>query len=331
MKSLGIIISTPGRRSLYRTLHSIAYQQEDFVEDVLVVGDGFHAPTKEMIEVVADTTGLPVRYVATTRTRDWGHSQLNYALAEVRGDYVTYQDDDDIYLPRALYEMSSLAAALDSPRPLLGRVKTPKLGLLWQQPLETCLDGHCLVAPNDKQRLGRFGVDHSGDQRYIHTTLRNYDECAWTDRVWTLTRPEWKLWPTAHRFGTSWTFYFARDENGVAGYQVARCIMDLIEDKFSIVIEHQKAKFAEVYEIVQFMMWACQGKDAEVTTFNSLVEQALIGANFKEHSRQKDVVSYVHDWPPDWWQAIPKFNTLMDNEGNIIKDWRDEFPGKAVK
>ena len=105
MKTLGIVISTPGRRTLSRTLASILYQKAG-VEDVLVVGDGFDLATRDLVEFYADEPfRLPCRYVATAKTRDWGHSQVNYGLQHVRGDYVTNQDDDDIYLPRAIEEV----------------------------------------------------------------------------------------------------------------------------------------------------------------------------------------------------------------------------------
>ncbi len=125
--TIGIMIATPGRKSLYRTLHSILYQNAP-IEDVLVVGDGFHEPTAELVESVA-AMGLPCRYVATEKTRDWGHSQLNYALKHVRGTYISYQDDDDCYLPRALTEMAKLVSEFETPRVLIGRVKTPRFGL----------------------------------------------------------------------------------------------------------------------------------------------------------------------------------------------------------
>jgi len=328
VKTLGIVISTPGRRSLSRTLQSILYQRTG-VEDVLVVGDGYHAPTDELVQAFAEL-GLPVRYQATEKTRDWGHSQINYGLAHVRGDYVTYQDDDDIYMPRALEEMVRLVTSLDPPRPLLGRVKTPIHGLLWQRPGQAAvLDGHCLVAPNDKKRLGWMNSGYNGDQCLLHTTLRNYPELAWADRVWTLTRPKWQLYAIDYYPGPStlqWRFVrpdgLAWSDAGIATLVMKK--HDELDVYHARMISHAHLSTEEVAEVVQFAKWACQGNDCWFA-FDDPEDPdmlaALRGNGFKEHTNTE----YTLDWPPE---PAGEFDCLvLENGGEKVMDWRDEVWG----
>ena len=326
------MISTPGRRSLSRTLASILHQK-DGVEDVLVVGDGFHAATKELVEFYA-VLGLPCRYQATVKTRDWGHTQVNYGLRHVKGDYVTYQDDDDIYLPRAVEEMVRLVSDFTEPRPLLGRVKTPNFGLLWQRPnATTVLDGHCLVAPNDKRKLGWMAPVHSGDQCFLHTTLRNYPEWAWTDRIWTLTRPVWQMdtYECRRSEGTwEWTFYREGD-----GDPRVRLLLrkDSDKDRMFATIPHWRWGITrdELIQLVQFAFYACQGNDCWFQFDNAddaLLISALVESNFKEHTRTE----YTHDWPPDFWPAVPEFDHVVNPEtGERLNDYRDDvWGGRSV-
>jgi glycosyltransferase involved in cell wall biosynthesis len=335
MKSLGIIISTPGRRSLAKTLQSIFYQREP-VEDVLVVGDGFDAPTSELVSYFKDI-GLPARYVATTKTRDWGHSQINYGLQQVRGDYVTYQDDDDIYLPRALEEMARLAENLDSPRPILGRVKTPILGVLWQMPgIQACLDGHCLVAPNDKRRLGWMLPQYNGDQCLLHTTIRNYPECAWADRIWTLTRPKWTLMPWRQEHGPAegdrpewWSWDFYRDSDLVPCAK-----LEMWKDERHDLMHAKLLAWAanitedELGDVAQFVVYAGQGNDVSFTyTPGERISTVLPIWNYKEHSH----TDQTHSWPPDFWPPIPPFDRFLTEDGQELLDWRDDvWGGRAV-
>ena len=338
-KTLGIMISTPGRKSLWRTLHSIAYQGTA-VEDVLVVGDGFHRPTAELVEAAGPALKLPVRYVATEKTRDWGHSQLNYALQHVRGDYVSYQDDDDIYCPRALTEMTKLISEFRVPMPLIGRIKTPNLGLLWQKAsvTEAVLDGHCIVVPNDKRKLGWFGLGYSGDQAYIHHCLSQYKEWAWTDRVWTLTRPHWKLWPMWATEGSmSWACDLYRDQFGVPGDLIATVLLerDDTHDTFHATVNSQPyVTVTEYREIAEFLVYAGQSRDISIRygASEGALGLGFRSANFKEHLHTDDYTELTHDWPPDFWPALKPFNETFDpDSGQKNFDWRDAVWGRRRK
>lgn len=329
--SIGVIISTPGRVSLARTLASIHYQRW-WVEDVLVVGDGESKVARDIVEDY-ECMGLPARYVATRQTRDWGHSQLNYALKRVRGDYVVVQDDDDIFLPRAFDEMHALVDG----RPLIGRVKTPRHGLLWQRPNETTmLDGHCLVAPNDKARLGWFRGDYNGDQGYIHTTLRNYGSWAWCDRVWTLTRPTWKLWPEgACTVEGRWSVDLCRGPLGEDSLAVVSLepVPETDTMQASVGWITLDATDAEMLEIAEFIAYAAQGKDVriDIAPHETSFRVALETRGYKPHYETAERVEMTRDWPPMFYEPVPDFTCLLDSGGNKIDDWRDPvWGGHAV-
>lgn len=327
MRSLGIVISTPGRRSLARTLTSITYQK-DHVEDVLVVGDGHDAATAELCEWFAETRGLPVRYKATTRTRDWGHSQVNYGLQHVNGDYVTYQDDDDIYLPRALDEMAYLMDSMPVKQPLIGRVKTPAIGLLWQKPgPEAVLDGHCIVLPNDKKRLGWMAPVHHGDQGLLNTSLCHYKEWSWADRVWTLTRPHWKLtvWSQVN-VGNHWHWQFYRADM-VMPIATLTLEKDSVHDRmFGRIRRDEKVTREELVEICEFAVYACQGNDCWLQ-FDKADDVVLIGALREAKFEQHTPTEYTHDWPPNFWPPLGDFNQTFDQYGEHIADYRDDVWG----
>lgn len=335
--TIGIVISTPGRKSLWRTLMSIAYQSSS-VEDVLVVGDGFHKPTKDLIGSMQSLLPM-VRYVATQKTRDWGHSQVNYGLQNVRGDYVTYQDDDDCYVPRALDEMSRLCSEFDSPRPMIGRVKTPNFGLLWQiaDPTKAVLDGHCLVAPNDKKRIGWMRAEYNGDQGLIHTTLRNYRNVAWVDRVWTLTRPHWKLVPWWGTQGNcSWSCDLRRDDEALS--MAATILMEADRERdifYATVDTYRKVLSLEEYrEIAEFLVYAGQSRDIwiKVPSSDAAFLESLQDRGYHEHVVGDSYTELTHDWPPDFWPQRPPFTRILDTEGKPIPDWRDEiWGGRAVE
>lgn len=304
-ETLGIVISTPGRRSLYRTLQSIEYQKEN-VEDVLVVGDGYHKPTAEMVELM----GPPFRYIATQRTRDWGHTQVNYGLMHVKGTYVTVQDDDDIYAPRAIEEIIKIANAFGSPHPIIGRVKTPALGLLWNKVGEDAtLDGHCIVIPNNKKKMGYMTSEYSGDQTYIRTSLQPYDNITWLDRVLTITRPTWELFSrrvnTKLNWGYSYNFY--PDDNGIPGeVPVAKIHLSAFDDSYHCSIYAENLKPHQYQELVEFAIWASQGED---TTFafkplrdeHRPIIEALTDRGFKPYITKTEHTEYYHEWPPNWW------------------------------
>lgn len=310
---LGIVIGPRTRTRTFlavgQALASITYQMEG-VSDVLVVGDGFDSITRRVVAAYADNYGLPCRYVATERTNDGGAAQVNYGLQQVRGDFVLWIWDDMILAPRAVSEIQAVA----TDKPLLGRVKTAKYGLLWQRPdTTTYLHPSCLVTPIRQAKIGWMP-----EQCYLHKTLRRYDSWAWTNKVWAIEAPTWSILPLAqvqHREGWKWVF-----DNGAA-LQMSK---DPDSDRmFARVLGDDLAR-EQLIEIVQFAMFACQGNDCWFQHVETpLLRSALIECNFKEHT----LTEYTHDWAPDFWPPVEPFTELLDANGDHVPDYRDEWGG----
>ena len=335
--SIGVVIATPGRRSLLRTLHSIMYQGLEIGDDILIVGDGHHASTAALVAAI----GAPFRYIATKRTETWGHDQCNYGLKIVKGDVLILQDDDDVFAPRAFDEIRRMVTRFPNV-PIIGRVKTPNWGILWEKPgAEATLDGHCIVVPNVKEKLGFFTREYNGDQAWLRTSLEKYEEVYWADRVWTLTRPTWKLWP--HRFresmftrwnayaqhfvdehshrtvdcpelnatiGNWWWFY---EDN--AGPPIASVEMYQEDERMLASISFITGTEKYLPEIAEFVAWAGQGLDVWVYVLEDDIEviEALTSKGYKQHGHIGSRVEYIHDWPPRFFeQPKPKGLKIVD-------------------
>lgn len=297
--TLGIMISTHGDRRLARTLHSIATQKLIPGDDIVVVGDGPQPWAKKLVE----SFGPPFRYIYTKKTGDWGHTQMNAAIEHVRGDYITGQDHDDIYLPRA-FQCIREAAIISPNKPLLVRLKTPELGILWCELLKPPLDGHCLVIPNVKNKIGRFDGAYDGDQRYINGTLEAWGEAGWVDVVTTLTRPHWKLWAwPVYQWDDAWAWKFLDPtQEREVGYLTMK--REYPEEGGSKIIADWDPTYCEREawkEISEFMMWGAQDQlhfmphDEEQRKFLWQMQM--------RNEYDGSLVSY---WPPDYkaWEAV---------------------------
>lgn len=312
--TIGVVIATPGRRSLLRTINSIQYQGLVPGDDVLIVGDGFHQPTADLVAAV----GAPFRYVATEKTRDWGHSQQNYGLKQVGGDWLLLQDDDDVFLPRAFDEARNIISKMKEPKPLVGRVMTPYLGILWTAPGKEPLDGHCLVVPNDKSKVGYFGTEYAGDQVWLASNLSAYESYVWADRIWTLTRPTGKLWPRRQQCSGAEAWTFHRDDGGVWGEPLCHLVMTRGPED-----EHWSARFQaspearateeEVKEVVEFAAWAGQGSDVwfVADAKDSSLLYCLNQTGYQMHQVTESYAEFVFEWPPHKFE--PR-GPLLDKE-----------------
>lgn len=345
MTTIGVVIATRGRASILRTLQSISYQGLYKGDDILVVGDGLNAPTRDIVEVF----GPPFRYIATGQTGDWGHSQVNYGIKKVGGDVVVIQDDDDIFAPRAFEQIRWLYSEHPGV-PMIGRTKTPTLGLLWSEPgTKTLLDGHCLVAPNDKEKLGYFAADYSGDQCYIAKTVQHYAEINWVDRVWTLTRPTWKITPSrspapsayadafhdefVYRLPSvegretkglkdwSWVFY---TEDRVPPHPAAALRMFEDGDRLWATMAYCDNSVLE--DVVEFAAWAGQGRDVWFGTCADDPEliAVLVKKGFQDHMMGKKNADFVLSWPPKWF-PFHVLHEIRDENGVHLPDWRDQW------
>jgi glycosyltransferase involved in cell wall biosynthesis len=196
MVSLSIIIPTcDPARPLKRTLRSIASQALSERDEVLVVGDTTDGPLPQVEALVADF-GPCYRYLdAGSKEHTWGHAEINLGMIEARGDYLVYQDDDDVFVEGA-FDAIRRAAQEHPGHPLMFRFVTRFRTLLWatKEIKEDWVGGHSFVVPNVKARLAPWTSRYQGDFDHIRGTLNNWPggdgAVVWREEVVSFARPE---------------------------------------------------------------------------------------------------------------------------------------------
>ncbi|MDO6542488.1 glycosyltransferase family 2 protein [Photobacterium sanguinicancri] len=103
MIKLSVIIPTCNRQhSLRRSVNSVLDQNIDNLE-VIVVDDYKEDQTSDITNLFADISCVRV-------VKSWSHSPSgarNIGVSNAKGEYITFLDDDDIYLPGRLKNMLS--------------------------------------------------------------------------------------------------------------------------------------------------------------------------------------------------------------------------------
>jgi len=125
----------------------------------------------------------------------WGHCVVNNALTKATGDFIHLNDDDDVWTENAVSYMRRGHAAWPDKVMLFrfqsyyGRV------VYWTQVGRMERDwigGHCVVAPNDQSKLGRFTCAYNGDYDYIEQTVNNFggpERAIWVHDIVAIARP----------------------------------------------------------------------------------------------------------------------------------------------
>lgn len=191
--TLSLLIPTFGRDSLRRTIAS-ALPQLAPGDEIVVIGDTRLGPLPGTAAICA-AAGSRVRYLPHDGGRmSYGHDQLNHGMRHATGDYLAFNDDDDIWTPGALDALRRTAATHPGV-PLLfrfrsyhgGRVFWDTAGLI----AEGHIGGHCLVAPNDPAKLGKWTRRYQGDFDFVRDTLARYprESALWLDVVIAIARP----------------------------------------------------------------------------------------------------------------------------------------------
>jgi glycosyltransferase involved in cell wall biosynthesis len=195
MTTLSILIPTPGQgRPLSRCLDSIKPQLHPG-DEVLVIGDTHDGPLPEVEALVAEYGDL-FRYIGHDAGHHcFGHCQLNHGLEQAKGDYLTANDDDDIYTPDAFAAMRAVAERLPEPRPLLFRFQSHYGPVWWDEQVVEInrIGGHCAVFPNLPGRVGRYTCRYQGDFDFIRSTLDLWPggdlAAVWVNHIIAIARP----------------------------------------------------------------------------------------------------------------------------------------------
>lgn len=182
---LSIIVPTPDGGTLPLLAQSLNHQLRDG-DEVIVVGDAFSDKLTPAVKTWVEAVGW--RYLEyDAGYMGWGHPQINYGIEHARGDYLAFQDDDDVYAPDFILNYHRATRHLDPPRPLLFRFKARRYGNIpiWQRRgvLEVgTIGGHCIVTPNVPEKTGKWTDRYEGDYDFIAETLR----------LWEPLQPEWR-------------------------------------------------------------------------------------------------------------------------------------------
>ena len=170
--TLSIIVATAGRRTLMRTLASIAPQLQS--------GDELF--------VVCDDSG------------DLGDTPRNDAMPRARGSHLAFLDDDDVYLPDALEKMRRFAREHPG-RIGIFKMRHPVGTTHWREGrpvLEYAnVSTQTFLVPNVPGKLGRWeqrprpGGDgrYIGDFTFITKTVALQGEPIFVDEVTVEARP----------------------------------------------------------------------------------------------------------------------------------------------
>lgn len=195
--TISFLVPTAGRPEIECCLASIAPQLEPG-DEVLVIGDTTDGPLPDSQAIVA-SFGPQFQWLEYSgHEHTWGHAQLNYGIACAQADYLCFNDDDDVWTPDAAATIRTQAVA--HPEKLLlfrfwSRFNVPfwdQRGLL----APNHVGGHCLVCPNDKNRLGRWGHFYQGDWTFIETTVElngGASSVLWFEDVLAVARPSDEL------------------------------------------------------------------------------------------------------------------------------------------
>ena len=188
---ISVIIPTRGRETLARTLRSIRAQADRASVEILVVEDT-HSGVSPTARQTAEA--FEARYFTHDAGHHcWGHCQINAMLGQATGCYVAFQDDDDIYAGGAFEALRVAATLCESPVPMMFQFRTRWGEVLWAEPRAVVkrIGGHCIVAPNVPDKLGRWGCRYEGDYDFIDSTLQHYlpANVLWVPRIIAVARP----------------------------------------------------------------------------------------------------------------------------------------------
>lgn len=197
--TITVIIPTAGRETIARTIQSLHHQWEPG-DELLIAYDTHDArPTLGWFRMVRGA--VPCGVTLTVHEHDaghhcWGHCPLSSAQQIASGDWLTFNDDDDIYTPTALAAIRQATSEIAEPMPLLFRFLTHYGLVAWadQTLAQGTVGGHCLVVPNIPERLGVWTCRYEGDYDAIIDTLTRWRKAGvpnlgWCQQVIAIARP----------------------------------------------------------------------------------------------------------------------------------------------
>lgn len=191
---LTVVVPTIGRDTLPRMLQSVRDQAPASQVELLIVGDTYAGDfARSLAQVPALCAEYDARYLEHDAGAHMvGQAQRQYGMAQARGRWLMFSQDDNEYRPGALPTI--LAALRAGPRcPHLFRVMTRFGFIVWQQRGDYAvgmIDADCIAVPNAPARLGRWALEYAGDQAFIAETIDLWrGRVIWQDAVVVSSRP----------------------------------------------------------------------------------------------------------------------------------------------
>jgi len=187
--TFSIITPTQGRVTLTRMLESLEPAGAGPHDELVVVIDGDYPEALEILKSVVLPCSLMCQ-LSFRSARDLGASPRNHGMEIATKDYITYMDDDNIFVPGA-FDILRDRCPTTKRRSQLFRVKHWSVGVVWQTKglLQFGqVDGHGYVLPNDGNwSLWRGGP--AGDFNHISETIQMRGQPTWREEVIVELRP----------------------------------------------------------------------------------------------------------------------------------------------
>lgn len=124
--------------------------------------------------------------ICSDKTGDWGATPRTKGMLQATGDILMWIDDDDVYTPDAFATVR--ACLKEKPHPHLFRmVRNKPFNDVIHKKHEVVrgnVSTQMFVVPNDKKRLGKWGVKYDGDFNFIESTLSLWGgNVVWREEV----------------------------------------------------------------------------------------------------------------------------------------------------
>lgn len=142
-------------------------------DEVLIIGDG---PQPNARGIVDQLKSPIIQYWEHGPIWNYGNPQRNLAMARAKGSHIMFVDDDDLPTLDAIRTVKE-AVVVNRGRPIVFRMKHLDR-LIWETREVKLgnLGGQMFIAPNTKERLGRWSGKYSADFDYVESTLKHYPE-----------------------------------------------------------------------------------------------------------------------------------------------------------
>lgn len=181
---LSIIVPTHDGEGLDNLFLSLNYQLNDD-DEVVVIGDTHDEALPEVQSQVQKAGFRYLKYDAGHHC--YGHCQVNHGISNATGDYLVFIDDDDCFTESAFEAIRRASAEQSIPCVLMFKFWSKRHGMalpVTHEVKESAIGGHCIVAPNIPDRLGKWECRYAGDYDFIVSTLAFYPEGpVWYDDV----------------------------------------------------------------------------------------------------------------------------------------------------